>query len=761
MPETTPATAQYRPAPASLARGPERVLVYRAGGELLPNVRLLSIHQREFMPPAARYRYVLDDHAIFRRPGDPSRIEQCFPIGAKGPGIVATDDRLIAARVMADGSRQVLHDGFATDVQPDADPDSRSITFGAIDAVARDADSPLGGAIVRDTEGAATRPDADAYKDPAKVQDVRTGLHAVFNPQGKPNATAKDRDSGRAPNFYPVFVEPDAEDARHWTLAMAAKYCLLSRRPTGAGAEVFYDFDTLDFLDDMLVAYKPVEEGGAVDPDDPSTYVAEPIVCQDADVTFDTPLEAVRRLIEPHGFAWRVLVSTKSDGTARHRIDFYRKDDRKGIVHLDLQPEGSDLDPARSRVNAYGLARDVRGIVNRWGVISRPRLYEARFVLRPSFRIDPDDLGHLDVYVKSNGAHRGFERAYRTFGAGEGGDERWNFATSSMVRPFVDLRELFDPDSEASDPRRYVRRRRKPIRKLLTLDALKRPLEAQLHVSTDYDGNALPALWDPGATPLPPSTRKGGTWQRVVSDKWRLLDDRIGIELTMDDPQNWSIGDCREAGMPFPGGAINVPKCLLLRQPIPAIPAAVGPKYPLFWLGLTCVIEGDAGIEEFAERRDRSATIFRVTRYEDAPEFQGPDVISLRSPLIPAPDGNASPAAVVARDDTDDARAVLEGRRAASELGTFAGSFTLPYFTGAIEIGHKVADVRGIDLSLNTAGGIEGGEKPVYPRVVGLDSTFDGPPSVVIHLSDDRAEFVRAARYVGGDDADALAYRED
>ena len=85
----------------------------------------------------------------------------------------------------------------------------------------------------------------------------------------------------------------------------------------------------------------------------------------------------------------------------------------------------------------------------------------------------------------------------------------------------------------------YVRRLRPGSNTLLTRDSAGRPLQAQLALSRDYAGPA-PAVWD-----------GTGTWQPIAGG-WELLEDRLGILVTVEDPESWPIGDYTG---PQPAGA--------------------------------------------------------------------------------------------------------------------------------------------------------------------------------------------------------------
>jgi hypothetical protein len=96
---------------------------------------------------------------------------------------------------------------------------------------------------------------------------------------------------------------------------------------------------------------------------------------------------------------------------------------------------------------------------------------------------------------------------------------------------------------------------------------------------------------------------------------------------------------------------------------------------------------------------------------------------------------------VVIRDDTDAAMAHAYQLRSAYEFPPLAGSITIPYITTYYEVGDRIEQVAGRNVSLTTNIGQDQGEAPTYPWVVGVSWSFEGDrQSTTLQLSDRRAD---------------------
>ena len=216
-------------------------------------------------------------------------------------------------------------------------------------------------------------------------------------------------------------------------------------------------------------------------------------------------------------------------------------------------------------------------------------------------------------------------RKYRWYVADEAADGHWN-GTSWATTTALNLTGLW-PDTDEGKPT-YVPRLRPGQRELLTLDESKHPRKATLHYSQDYAG-AYPKLWD-----------GTGTWKELTSS-WRLLDHRLGIECTAEDPEQWFTGK----GKPDLKG--------ITWQANP-------PEGKRFWLLLTTVIDDDIMLPSVVPMRMASPTQFERRRRIDARDHYRLDTVyapSWYNPTDAMPDHNND---IVARDDTDKALALAQ-----------------------------------------------------------------------------------------------------
>lgn len=751
-----PATTIYQPPTLALGRAGVKLAVRRHDGTALPNVRLLSIEEHEFSPPTARFRYVFD-RTTQSASGDPRRIEQVANLDATGPRVVKPDDRIRVLRQVGTRGSKIIFDGFLVAVEPHLSGDSESCAFTCAAAPFREQDKPLPGAIYRDNDGIDAAPGDGT--DPTEAQDIQTDAPVQFNPEGRPNAVTElgetDAGLGINPTLHPVFADPSyvgpgapfGITPRAWTLGMAVRYLMAV-----GNDETYVRNGDLGKLDELLKAMRPVTEGRAIDPADPDSFTLEDILVPDVECTGMSWPDAVRKLIEPHGFAFRFELSTDATGEPSWGVKFYRKDYGRAARSLYHQRAGSSLVPGRSNVAELSMTRDTAGVENEWVALTEPVRYEASFILEYAGTPDSDDLDHPERFVRGDDTNAAFDpAAYRKFVAGEGGMPRWSRLLGSLVTTPSDLSRLLAPPAPPSGlppvksaptpgtaTRTYVRRNREPIGELFSLDDEGNPREAELWISIDYDyvsGDS--GLWDPTLKDLlggPP----GGTWRRVAKGCWRLLEDRIGIELTGNDPRAWNIGTPGEtpASTAFPGGIVNVPD-LLVNGTLP-VAGDPSPAKPRFALRLTCVIEGDHVISAVAARRAGSPTSFAIRRYDDSRDRFKKHVVS---PLSSIAFGKGLTTDTTSRDDTDAARAHADSRRRSNENGACSVAFTIPYFTDAYKVGDFLDGVtgRGVKFAQNVA--VEAGEGPVNPSIVSLTQSFDGDAQTVSgSVRDYRAE---------------------
>ena len=708
-----PGSITSNPGSVPLARPSAILTVERMSGsgesadyELLPNVRCLQVDQpkEDGDPGSARFRYAFGDP--LGDPDDPQRLEDVFGFDANGQHVVQQDDHLVVRAYREDGYSEILFDGFVLTPQGDlAPPETESVTFVAIGTPAREFDTPLAGAVVR----GADEPDTAG-------NDVETDLPARFNPDGKPNASPDGADSGEGTNQYPVFLGPfwpsneiNGQTVRMWTLGMAARYIVAQGNPD----EKYVKVDDLSYLDTVLQAPKGSgDDNGAIDFDDAPEM--EDIECQDIDVTGTAWPMALTRLIGPHGFGWRFVLSDDGDGNPEWGFGVYRKDDNKSVKSLMLQQVGDDLDPGNSNVSSLRLSRDTHNLANQIAIDAAPTRYEASFVLAPLFPISPDDaasasaIKNFSATDPSQASQGGQNDAYRLYGFDECGEGHWVFGSSTSTS-IADLSPVLNPDDD--DPPPFVIKRRPPTNhgKLLTVDANKKPFPARLMISTDYSGES-PAVWD-----------GSGTWQRCYGG-WELARDRLGIRITCSNPNGWNITPPSAPGQPIPAQIVKGVESQAL----------AGGTH--FFLMLTCCIDADQDSNIVAKKRAASPTEFTITRRVDARYRFKKWVISQYSFF------NSGTEDVDAENDDDDAQAHADAVRRADEAGVFAGNVVIPRLSTAYNIGDKVDEITGRGISLQQNAANESGESPIYPAIVGITWDFDGRQATILELSDERAQ---------------------
>lgn len=724
----------FNPGAVPLSRPPAALGVYRwkpNGGdpELLPNIRCLSIQYREGADPgAARFRYAVGDPN--GDPDDPVRFEQMFPLAASGQGVVYTDDRLMVVAQLDDSSSLIMFDGFVQIPQVDAGGSTEMVTFTCLAALIREWDTPLPGALMRG---------ADA---PNTVNDNQTDLPVRFNPDGKANSAGNPFQAGTEPNEYPTFLGPvwpsnminDTEpNIFLWTLPMAARY-LIMRGTTYAdnSTSTYIGVGSLDYLDDLLQAVVATSgDAGTIDLNDPSTFTLEDIEVQDVDVTGDPWPVALMRVIEPHGFTMIWILSGDEDGLPKWTFKVIRKDDNTSVKPLRLQVAGTrdnpvTLDPTQTNVAAMTLVRDTSDLANQIIIDARPVLVECSWILAPLFMVATGDAANQALYLATANNDRAADAIkYRRFGLDECGEGHWDFKVGAWSTTAPDISQILLTGANLDLSKQltilpYVTRRRPALNRLAVQDDDGDNLPAVLHVATDYKGTT-PGFWD----------GKTGTWQKVWSGEWSMLDDRLGIKITSHDPNSFSMGDA-PAGAPtpaFPGGHINIVECL--------DSAAV--NAPLFAFMLTCSIYIDQDFNVVSPKRVTSPTQFTVSRRVDKRDQFKREAVSPNSYFFDEEevddDGNWFTV-----DDMKDAQDTADGFRRSRESGALAGSATIPYITTAYSLGDKISGINGRNLSLRSNLGAAQNESPMYPSIVAISWEFEGTQATTIELADRRAE---------------------
>jgi hypothetical protein len=674
---------------------------------LVPNVRCDAIQYREGPdPPIARFSYVLDDS--LPRGDYPSQFEQLWPLDANGPYVVQSDERIVVLATAPSGTNRVLFDGFAQVPQVELSPNTQHVSFLAVGVAIRCWDSPIGGRYERDAD------------NPNAGPVVSVDLPSRFNPTGRPNCTPSGYDVNQsdATSRYPVFLDPRLDrqpDPRtYWTLGKFARYVLaLYNDETYIANPDFTD------LDSLLQVRAPLPGSGFVNPDNSADYTPEDMSIRDFDASNMAWPDALSIQLGYAGFGMRFVTGEDGAGEPRHEIEIYRKD-AAGLAaprSVELPDRGANLDPARCNVSALRLSRDSRSIVNAVTVETRQRRVEVSVVLAPGFSPSPGDetATNRSQFLRANldAASGDTRRKYRLYLADEAGDGHWDAASASWVTKALDLSSIFPPSKQGKST--YVRRLRPGSNILLSTDSKGRPLKAQLALSRDYTG-AAPALWD-----------GTGTWQPITGG-WELPDDRLGILVTVEDPESWPIGD-------YTGTNPQEPSLTLRGITSQANPSSPNTR---FVLRLTTVIDDDLMLPAVTAPRPASPTVFTLRRRVDARDHFGLDTIAAGSLHNPG----SEPLTV--RDDTDRALAHAQQLRAAYEFPPLDGSVTIPSLITALRVGDRISEINGRDVSFQTNIGIGQGESPVYPVIVALSWEFTGErQATILELSDRRGDLPR------------------
>jgi hypothetical protein len=671
----------------------------------LPNVECLSIAKREGTDPgSARFRYNLASGLN----GAPVSIETALGTQFSGGLVVNAGDQLVVTGTRPDGVAEFLFHGEAVEFGMGLDPVSEDVFLGAVGIGWRAWDDVIGGAILRDAG------------TPRALGDVPTDLAAQFNPEGLPNCTPDNFMSGsigaNGDFRYPVFLDPlviGNPDARTpWTLPKACRYIL----NTANKNQKYVKNPDGGYLDQILVS--PNASGDQL----------APINCPDTPITGKDWPVTVNRLVSECGFGTSFNLSADSNGLPTTAFAIY-KAQAGPTKHLYLAARGTRFDPTLFNVQGSGLSRDVSGVVSQWTVVGGADRYEASFILMPGFKMAAGDktATALKAFYRGQDAYTTANRyAYRLYILDECGEGFYAFGQATPTTnkpPSLDI--LFGAPAPGTGKASYARRRRPGIGKLISIDPnTGKALEARLSISTNYDpgGTKSPGLWD-----------GTGTWQPVTSTTWRLLDDRLGIEITDSNPNDWEIGKSAAAGMPYTGGVVNG---------VEAQATAVAGKN--FWLRLTCVVEADHAMKSIATPRGGSPLARTTNRVIDASDRYRREILHYPSEFLPTT--SATQADQLKRDDSAAALAEAQAIRAGTESGVLEGPVTIPRLTTYYKIGDRIDSIEGRGLGLRTD---QGTGSPVFPVVIAVRHDFSPESqSTTIELSDagtDRTKYDRAA----------------
>ena len=699
--------------------------------ELVPNVECLRIDMRTGPEaPTAQFRY-RQSQALEAAFGWPSQFEDLWPIDAQGAYVVQPDDRIVVAAKNPDGSPWYLFDGFSQVPQADVSGSSQHVTFVAVGVAAtasydvihtriqRDASNPT------DTSGNSDR----EIRSPCRFNPAGTRASGTqgFLPNSTPNANyTVDSQSG---DTYPVFLDPLLEEREildsevgdliaPWYLDDALLYLVLCVDTPG---DAYISWPSAGTINQLTATLIPAPG----QPFDPATATSANLVICDYDATNKPLPRVLEDLLGYAGFHYAWALSSDGDGNPETSMAIFRVDAAAAgpAKAIYLQPHadpGVVLDPAANNVAALHLARDLNGVVNAYRVETAPQMIECTIYLAPLFEPNSADAAPSSDPTQGWNAYSNAtlalpattatqRRKYRWFGADECGDGHFDCSSQAMSTQELDLTSLMqNPDGS----RNYAVRYRPGRDTLVSVDAAGRPLRAFLEVQI---GTA-------SAEPSAEKDTSGGMWYPVTNG-WKLLDDRLGIRVTVDNPEDWHTG-CKD------------PAAATLRL-ISWLGKPTDPASKKLRFRLTTVIDADTRISADAPKRLASPTQLARWRSIDARDhFQYRAVAPTSSYYT----GDGTTWTIV-RDDTQQAKDHARQVQSAHEMPSTAGSVMIPFITDYYQLGDRIASIDGRNVGLECNVGDSSGESPVYPWVVGVTWSFEGDrQSTALQLSDRRGE---------------------
>jgi hypothetical protein len=458
-------------------------------------------------------------------------------------------------------------------------------------------------------------------------------------------------------------------------------------------------------------------------PLNPGSAQASDIQIRDYDASNKAVPEVFAELLRYCGFVMTYFQDTDNNGKPKSSLKIIRKDAlaTAAPMVLYLAPIGTPiLQPAQNNVTSLHLARDSNQMVNQWTVETSLKQYEISILLAPGFQPSAGDAADRTPFLLSNltSASLDQRRKYRWWVASEAGDGYFDMSASSWI---VDVAPNFQnifPRDDTGEPT-YVDRYRPGSNTLITIDPeTGKPLKAILQVKMGAPSGRPQLSTD--ATP---------TGWITVHRGWRLLEDRLGIEVTTNDPDEWVTGT---KSKDITSSSEGITKILALTAT-----ATPGPDVPPFVLKLTTVVEADRRLPIGSQKRTASPTKFARERSSDGKDhFQYCEVA--QSSWYYNNYGAGPP---VVRDDTKAAQTHCDQLRSAHEFPTLAGSATLPFITDYYQIGDRVKVIQGRNASLQINVGASSGETPCYPWITAFAWDFSGDKQqTIVQFSDRRAE---------------------
>ncbi|MEW4569323.1 hypothetical protein AB1L88_15770 [Tautonia sp. JC769] len=705
-----PLAADLQPIPIGVYRyRPEEDVPF----EPLPNVRCTKITWYEGAHPAdAEFRYVVDP---FLNPALPTSFTKLVSLGTSGPGVLLEDDRVVVVAAAPSGELRYLFDGFIKLPELSLTGDGLAVPIRAVQVAIRAWDSTFLGGPYRQ---------ALRWDDPEWT--VPTMLPGRFNPSGKPNCTGPGYEyeppDGGLP--FPVFIDEavplPAEARTYWTVDRAVQMIL----GTMNNRETWITNPTPEQLETSLT--RIIATGAdPIDLDDPETFDRLRVVINDQAAQDRTWPEFVEQLLAPHGFRFRFSLRADAEGRPETYLTFYHvTDPNPGPIHrvVYLQPPGSVLDANRSNLSAVQLQRDSTQLVNRIQVRFAPTRIEMGVILLPGFEPEPDDADpeNIERFRRTKESPDVDPRKYRSWTYNETGEGVWRYNPGDVEGVYEQGPEVVNGFDGIFNQGYYAQRRRPAQSRLLSADEDGRPRRPMLGILVNYSGEA-PGIWD------------GSGDVYWIKGGWRLDEERLGIVVEANDPNDWAIGGHEDVEQ-LNGGHLRL---------IDWLNGTNGAERRNIALVLVCVLEDDFAVRADPGRDPHSPTRFEVSRAVDSSDRHRFDLVHASSPYFDpgrrAKDAEGNDLDVqVNRDDREQARSDAISRRAASAYPVFAGSMTLPRLSNTYPVGARITRIVGHDMSLRLDGGSDP-DAAVYPRIVQVTWDLDQGQYTRLQLTDGRA----------------------
>ncbi len=703
---------------------------------VLPNVRCLRIDYREGPePPVARFQYLMDDllQSAF---GWPSQFEQLWPIDAQGDYVVLADDRLVVLTQDPNGNPIVLFDGFAQIPQVDLSARQQGVTFVAVGTAVRLWDSPIHTRVQRDASNATTT-DGSA--------DTKAPLPCRFNPADNSvgalggyigNCVAEGEYTDLSVGVYPVFLDPlvlerGINETSYWFVADALAYLIATQpSPEDESETKYVIYPTIASLQALLtcISTSPSNGTGTLNSSD---AVDTDIQIRDYDATNKAVPEVFAELLQYCGFVMYFFQDQDPSGNPLTRLTFARRDSQSTqapkLLYLDALG-ATEINLSANNSTSLHLARDCNQIQNDWHVETGLQQYEITVYLAPGFTPASGDeaAGNVTKWYSSNltSATDKARRMYRWYIADECGDGHWNASEGEWITDdYLDFNQVFPPNPKTGNSQTVVRYR-PGTKTLISKDASGKPLKATLEL-LQGQLNRDPELV---------TEEESGPWTTITKG-WQLLDDRLGIEVTIENPEEWHTGQLKgtDAAVPVIRGVSWL-----------ADPDA--DKNQNVLLRLTTVVESDIRITAKAPKRIASPSQFSRRRSADGKDhFQYCAITPFSTYWATQKDAEGNPSdgknALICRDDTAAATTHAEQLRSAHEFPTLAGSVTIPFITDYYGIADRVKILQGRGASFQVNVGVDQGETPSYPWITAFAWDFSGDrQQTVLQFSDRRAE---------------------